>query len=410
VLRQRTRPAVNRFAPTRAALLALLLLAAVPAAAQGKNFKVDGRVTGPPTVKGGAVTAPLQLTNRTARGLNLGTRRVNVRLSRRARLPLSGSGASASRLAPSGLQAGDRLTGVTSLSGKARRRMRWQARPTLKLKRGRVTRRAPRGPSSLATPPVPRTPEQIVSDLAARVASLTLRAGELGALPQQIEARKLQLESLGTGLEGVTTSFESLTSALEAREGTVDQFALDALLASIEALVLRVEALESGTDAVETALGTLESALSTIGSALQELAPTAAIIGTQIELIKQFPGALAQVTALDEALRRIESRLGAAEAALGSLGSATDGLNGSMASLVNAVNALAGSAATADLASVSAGVNGLAGNVASLESGFGGLQTTMAGVAPAAIGLEGDALALEGMVEVLCTTLPTVCP
>src|SRR5918996_1166504 len=124
VLRQRTRPAVNRFAPTRAALLALLLLAAVPAAAQGKNFKVDGRVTGPPTVKGGAVTAPLQLTNRTARGLNLGTRRVNVRLSRRARLPLSGSGASASRLAPSGLQAGGRPRGGTPPSGEGRRRVR----------------------------------------------------------------------------------------------------------------------------------------------------------------------------------------------------------------------------------------------------------------------------------------------
>ena len=33
----------------RAALLALLLLGAIPAAAQARTYEVDGRVTGPPT-------------------------------------------------------------------------------------------------------------------------------------------------------------------------------------------------------------------------------------------------------------------------------------------------------------------------------------------------------------------------
>ncbi len=370
-------------------------------------------MTGPPTVKGGSVKAPLKLTKRVGRALKLGTRNVQVRLSRRARLPLSGSGARAARLAPSGLQAGDRLKGVTSLSRRARGRLRWQARPTLKVKRGRVVRRARAsqpGSAPGAAPAIPRTPEQIAADLAARVTSLTLRAGELGSLPQQIEARSLQLEGLKTGLEGVTTALESLMSALEGREGTVDQFTLDSLLASVEALVLRVELLESGTDAVDTMLGTFESSLGTIGGALEELAPTAAIISSQIELIKQFPSALSQVTALDAALTRIEGRLGAGEAALGSLGSAIDGLNAGMASVVNAANGLAAAAVTADLGSVAAGVNGLGNSVAGLERGFGSLQTTAAGVAPAVAGLEGDALALEGMVEALCTTMPTVCP
>jgi hypothetical protein len=57
------------------ALLALVLLSSIPAAAQARNFKVDGRVTGPPTAKGGSVTVPLQLTARAGRSLKLGTRK-----------------------------------------------------------------------------------------------------------------------------------------------------------------------------------------------------------------------------------------------------------------------------------------------------------------------------------------------
>lgn len=81
MLQHRRRPALALSTTRHTALLALVLLAAVPAAAQGRTFKVDGRITGSPTVKGGAVTAPLKLTPRAARALRFGTRSVRVRLA-----------------------------------------------------------------------------------------------------------------------------------------------------------------------------------------------------------------------------------------------------------------------------------------------------------------------------------------
>jgi hypothetical protein len=404
VLQHRTRPPTGRLAAKGATLLALLMLVAVPAAAEAKKYKVDGRVTGVPAAKGGAVTVPLQLTRQVGKKLRLGTRNVRVRISRRARLPLSGSGAKgASRLRATGLLAGDRVRGVTSLTRKSRRRMRYTPRPTLKLKRVRVTRNArrlaPRAPA-VATP---RTLEQVLNELSARIMSLTAKVGEFGTLTQQIEAQKLQLESLGTGLEGVTTAFEALTSALESREG------FEAVVLSVEALVLRVEALENSTSAVETALGSMESGVGKIGSVLEELATAAPLLAAQASLIRQFPGAESQILALDETLRRIEGRLGAAAAALATIGASVNGLNAAMSNLANAVNAVAATAASADVGTVQAAVNGLAGGVANLESAFGGLAS-LNGAAAEMVALEADATALEGMVEALCTSVPTACP
>ena len=154
MLRDRRPPALDRPVVGRLTLLVLLLLAGIPAAAHATTLKVDGRVTGLPTVKGGAVAVPLELTKRARRALKLGTRSVRVRLSRRARLPLSGAGASgASRLAPSALRAGDRLKGV-SRSRTARFRLRHRHRPTLKLASARVAALARHWPGPGSDPVV----------------------------------------------------------------------------------------------------------------------------------------------------------------------------------------------------------------------------------------------------------------
>ncbi len=408
MLHFRTRPALGRPTLRRVSLLALLILVAVPAAAEAKNFKVDGRVKGAPTASGRAVTVPLQLTRAAGNKLRLGTRNVRVSIKRRARLRLSGSGAQgASRLAPTGLRAGDRLKGVTSLTRKARRRMRYTAVPKLKLKRVRVIRNArrlapPGGPGAAA----PRTFEQALAELPGRVMALNAKVGEFGSLPQQIEAQKLQLESLGTGLEDVTTAFEALTSALEGRPDSAN---FEGVVLQVEGLVARIELLEGSTTAVEESLSQLESGIGTIGGALQELTIMAPLLASQAALIRSFPGAEAQVMALDETLRRIESRIGAAEQAIGSIGSNVGALNAQMASLASQVNGVASTAASADLGTVQNAVNGLSGGVSSLESafaGFGGLGGAAADIA----GLEADAVALEGMVEALCTSVPTACP
>jgi hypothetical protein len=410
VLDSRSRPPGGRPIYRRVTLLALLMLAAVPAAAEAKNFNVDGRVKGAPTAKGGAVTVPLQLTRAAGNKLRLGTRNVNVKINRRARLRLSGSDAQgATRLRAAALRAGDRVKGVTSLSRKAKRRMRYTPRPTLKLKRVRVIRNVRRlaPPGGGAAPAAPRTLETVLSELSGRVMSLNARVGEFGSLPQQIEAQKLQLEGLGTGLEGVTTAFETLTSNVEANPGFELDPGFEALLLQVEALVARVEALEASTSAVEDLLGQFESGLGTISGVLEQLTTLAPLLASQAALIRTFPGAESQVLALDEALRRIEGRIGSAEAALGTIGSSVGGLNAAMSAFANQVNGVASTAGSANLATVQAGVNGLTGGVAGLESSFASLAS-LGGAAGDIAGLEADATAIEGMVEILCTTM--ACP
>jgi hypothetical protein len=387
-------------AAKRAALLALLLLAAIPAVAEARTFKVDGRVTGPPIAKGGAVTVPLQLSKRAGRAVKLGTRRVRVRF-RRARLPVSGA-ASARRLAPRSLRAGHRLRGVTSLSKKSRRRLRYRARPTLKLRRVSVIRGARRGrvhpvpPPSFAAP-MSRTPEQIVMDIGTRATALSGRIGRLGSLTQQIA--NLHTLRLPVGLAGVTVAFRSLTTALEDRASTDPAF--EPLLAEVKALAPGADWLGTAMGAIDTSLRTTR-ALFTIGDAVETLAVQAPVLATQIELLAQIPGVIAQLTAIEEVLTRIDGRLGAVEAASGSLNSRTGELNAGMASLTDAANALATAAqADADLESMSADADALATDVAGLASGFGALQTSLSAYAPELDGLYADAAALEAMVEAL---------
>jgi len=416
VLYSRTRPSPGRPAAKRATLLALLMLAALPAAAEAKNFKVDGVVKGVPTAKGGSVSVPIQLTRAAGNKLRLGTRNVLVRINRRARLPLSGSGAQgASRLRATGLRAGDRVRGVTSVTRKARKRLRYTPRPSLKVKRVRVTRSARRlnppggGGGGGGNSAAPRTLDVALAELPTRVASLTARAGEFGSITQGIEAKKLQLESLGTGLEGVTTAFEALTSAIEARDPGIDPVTIEMLVASVEALVTRLEGLETQSSAVEDGLSAIESGLGTVSGALEELATMAPLLASQASLIRTFPGAEAQVMALDAALIRIDERVGAAEAAMNALGGNIDSLNAQMAALTGAVNGQAAAAAVADAGTIQAGINGLGGSIGNLEAAFGQLASGAGGLTAAAA-LEADATALEGAVEMLCTTVPTACP
>jgi hypothetical protein len=381
------------------ALLALLLLVAVPAGAQARNHKVDGRIAGAPLAKGGAVTVPLKLTARNGRALKLGTRKVRVRF-KRARLPVTGA-PGASRLAPRALQPGDRLRGVTSLTKKTRRKLRWRARPTLKLRRVRVARRIRRdrlAPMPTRPPvvmPMTRTPEQIIRDIGTRATTLNIRIGELGSITQQIG--RLQALALPVGLGGITLAFETLTTALEGRAGTDPAF--EALLDAVEAIAPGTDWLGTAMDAIDTSVRTTR-VVAGIGDAVETLSVEAPLLATQFGMLQQFPGMVAQLTAIEDALARVESRLGAVEAASGSVNSQTGELNSGMLSVADDASALAADAeADADLASVSAGVDALGTDMAGLTSGFGALQSSLNQLDPALDALGADAVALETMVE-----------
>jgi hypothetical protein len=317
VLRDRRLPAIDRPATRWVTPIVVILLAALPAAAHARTFKIEGVVTGTPTARGGAVTVPIKVSPPVGRALNLGTRDVGVRLGKRAPLRLSGAGASgASRLLPTRLRAGDRLKGVSSLSRRARQRLRWRVRPSLKLKRATVIRPAARalaprpgpgaGPSgSIPLPPFsgfpgpPATPlGQIVAHLAAQASSLSTRAGEAGPLAQKIDALDPQLEALKTGLEDVTTALESLRTAVEGLQG-VDPPVLDALLLEVDALIDRVQALELGP--VDSIPGELDGALSKVRGSAEKLVPMVAGLSGQVATIQQTAGAQAVVTSLDAA-------------------------------------------------------------------------------------------------------------
>ena len=427
MLRDRRLSAVDRSATRWATLIVVVLLAALPAAAQARTYKIEGVVTGPPTAKGGAVTVPVKVTARVGRALNFGTRDVDVRLGRRAPLRLSGAGASgASRLLPTKLRAGDRLKGVTALSRQARRRLRWHFRPALKLKRATVVRPAPRalaprrgaaGPGAAAGPgtfPLPgfsgvpgvsaATPlSQVVAHLAAQTSALSTRADELGPLAQKIEAQGMQLDPLKTGIEGVTTALESLEAALVGLAGA------ETLHAQVQALRVRVEELDSS--AIDSTLGELESALGKVRGAAEKLVPMAGNLAGQVASIQQTAGAQAVVTSLDAGATALNGRLDTVEAGLGSLASTTTALITAMDSLDDAVLAVETAAGSgADIATLTTGVNGLVTAVAALETGFGGLAATSSALVPVADAIETEAPELEKAVGELCSLVPATCP
>jgi hypothetical protein len=417
VLRDRRLPAIDRPATSWATLIVVALLAALPAGAQARTFKIEGVVTGPPAAKGGAVTVPFKVTPRVGRALNLGTRNVSVRLGRRAPLRLSGAGASgASRLLPSKLRAGDRLKGVTSLSRRARMRLRWHFRPSLKLKRATVVRPAPRapapprgivGPRTLAlpgfsgTPGPPGTPlGQIAAHLATQASALAARSDEAGPLAQRIEAQDLQLVALKTGTEELTTALESLHTAL----GQVDPADLSGLLAEVEALQDRVKALEDGISPIDSTVGELPGALSKVRGAAEKLVPAVGNIAAQVAAIQQTAGAQAVVTSLDAAATNLNGRLDTVEAGLGSLASDSAALIAAMGSLTDAVDALTAAAGPGtDLATLTAGVD-------ALEAGFGRLAATSNSLVPVADAIEIEAPELEKTVGELCSLVSTTCP
>jgi chaperonin cofactor prefoldin len=414
VLRDRTLPAIDRPATRRATLIVVALLAAGPATAQARTFKIEGVVTGPPAVRSGAVTVPLKVTPRVGRALNLGTRNVSVRLGRRAPLRLSGAGASgASRLLPSKLQAGDRLKGVTSLSRRARMRLRWHFRPSLKLKRAKVIRPAPRplappggtlGPRTFPLPGFsgipgpPATPlGQIAAHLASQASALSARADEAGPLAQMIDAQRLHKDTLETGIEELTTALLELRTAL-------DLLGLVALRDEVEDLRARVEDLKDQIGPIDSTLGELDGALSKVRGAAEKLVPAVGNIASQVTAIQQTAGAQAVVTSLDASATGLNGRLDTVEAGLGSLASDTAALIAAMGSLADAVDALTAAAGSGtDLAALTAGVN-------SLETGFGRLAATSNALVPVADAIETEAPELEKAVGELCSLVPETCP
>ena len=417
MLRDRRLQAIDRPATRWATLIVVGLLAALPAGAQARTFKIEGVVTGPPAARGGAVTVPFKVTPRVGRALNLGTRNVSVRLGRRASLRLSGAGASgASRLSPTRLRAGDRLKGVTSLSRRARMRLRWHFRPSLKLKRARVIRPAPRplapphgtvGPRTLPLPGFsgipgpPGTPlGQIAAHLATQASALAARADEAGPLAQKIDAQRLQKDPLETGIEDLTTALQSLGTALG---GLGDPVALG-LQVQVEALRARVEDLKDQIGPIDSTLGELDGALSKVRGAAEKLAPAVGNIAAQVAAIQQTAGAQAVVTSLDAAATSLNGRLDTVEAGLGSLASDSAALIAAMASLATAVDALTAAAGPGtDLATLTAGVE-------ALEAGFGGLAATSTALVPVADAIETEAPELEKAVGELCSLVPTACP
>jgi hypothetical protein len=380
----------------RMALLALLLLAAIPAAAQARNYQVDARVTGSPVAKGGSVTLSVVLSKRSGRAVKVGTRRVRVKF-KRARLPVVGGGARASRMAPRALRAGHRLRGVTSLTKKSRRRLRYTARPTLKLKRVKVVRSVRRQHGAVPRPvfvPPPSGTQQIIRSISTRSTTLSSRIGRLSSINQQFARMKTLL--LPVGLAGVTAAFQPLTAALEGRAGSDSAF---------EPLVAEVGAIGPSGDWLGTATGAINASvritrtMASIGDAVETLAATSSTLGAQPALLGQMPGLAEQLATIDAALSRIEGRLGAVEAGADALLSGTDIVNDAMSAASGAAGDVTSDAAAADLATVSAGVDTLAARMASLAYGFATLQATMDGLNAELDGLDAVATTLETMVE-----------
>ena len=172
-----------------------------------------------------------------------------------------------------------------------------------------------------------------------------------------------------------------------------------------------MEVLKDGLGPIDGSLGDLEGALGKVRGAMDKLVPSVATLGSETGLIQQTPEAPAVVGALEAAARRLNAGLDSAEAALGSLDVDSVALIADLASLAGSIDALATAAGSGtDLATLSAGVDGLDPAVAGLESRFGSLGSTGAGLVPTAEAIEADAVLLETTVGELCSLVSTTCP
>lgn len=395
-----------RFAQTL--IVAIAAVAVAAPAASAKTIRVEGHVIAVPAVQGKRTSVPLLLTERSERRLKLRKGIVRVLVSPRARLSAPGPGGQGSvKLAPSALQAGDRVRAVAKLSRKRVKRLRKRSVPAFSVRKVRVTARA----SSLSNDDLAR----MIAELDARLTALSQRvdglaassAAQMASLRGGLDSVTARTGVLESGFAGFGGSLDSLLARIDLLEGLVDPDLLASLSDDVDSLLGRTDALEGVTGGLTSSLATLngtvgglEASLSGVQGQLGPLLTTVDGLSGRLDSAEgslgQLSTVLSDIDAVETTLNVLAGRVDANELVLATLDETVDDLIGDVAGLTGVTDDLGATVTQqgVDLGAVTTTVSDLGddltaatedlldlqGTVGALGTTVGGLTTTVGGL------------------------------
>jgi hypothetical protein len=395
-----------RFIPTLIVTVAAVAIA-VPSAS-AKTTRVEGHVIAPPAAQGKRTSVPLLLTERSERRLKLRKGIVRVLVSPRARLSAPGPGGRGSvKLAPSALQAGDRVRAVAKLSRKKIKRLRKRSVPSFAVSKVGVIARA----SALSNDDLAR----MIAELDARLTALSQRvdglaasnAAQLAALRSDFDGLSARTGVLESGFASLGGSLDTLLARIDLLEGIVDPDLLAALQGDVGSLLSRTGTLEGVTGGLNSSLttltgtvGGLESSLGDVQGQLGPLLTTVDGLSGRVDLaegsLDQLSTVLSDVDAVETALNVLSGRVDANALLLGTLDGTVDDLLGDVTDLTGVTDGLVTTvteqgldldtvtttvnALSSDLTATTNDLLNLQGTVGTLGTTVGGLTTTVGGL------------------------------
>jgi prefoldin subunit 5 len=265
----------------------IALLALSAPAAQAKGAKLDGQLVAAAATKGSKVTAPILLSDKTAKKLKLKSPLATLTTKKSQMLPAPNpAGEGTVQIAAGTLRAGDAMAGKVKTSGSKKALV-----PKLKGSKLQVTSRESRYSVDELTDALTALYAQ-VGALGLRVTNLELNVAQIrqeleevkeqnGSLEGQIEDLLAQL----TDLEGVVADLEDLIGTLPTAQDLQD--ALDAI-ADLEDAVEAIEALLPGlaTDADITAL---QNSLNALDGELDSLTTDVTALQDTVDILCALP-------------------------------------------------------------------------------------------------------------------------
>jgi hypothetical protein len=410
-----------RFVPTL--IVAIAAVAVVAPSTSAKTTRVEGHVIAPPTAKGKRTSVPLLLTEQSERRLKLRKGIVRVLVGPRARLSAPGPGGKGLvKLAPSALQAGDRVRAVAKLSRKQVKRLRKRSVPAFAVRKVGVVARA----SSLSNDDLAR----MVAELDARLTALSQRVDGMAALnAAQFASLRGDLDSLvartgvlESGFASLGGSLDDLLSRVDLLEGLVDPDLLAALQGDVDSLLGRTDTLEGVAGGLTSSLsgltgtvGGLETSLNTIDAQLDPLLTTVDSLSGRLDdadgVLAQVPGMLSQIDGIESGLNTLTGRVEGSELLLDTLGGTVDGLTGEVEGLTDVTDGLLDTATQQglDVAALQGGMSTLTTNLTTVTNNLTSLQGTVTGLGTTVNGLTTSVGTLTGQVAGLQGTLDLLC-
>jgi uncharacterized protein YoxC len=418
-----------RFIPRLIVAVAAVAIAAP--SAQAATTRVDGQVIAPPGAKGKRASVPLLLTERSERRLKLRKGIVRVLLPPRARLSAPGPGGHGSvKLAPSALQAGDRVRAVAKLSRKQVMRLRKRSVPAFAVRRVSVVTRA----SALSTDDLAR----MVAELDARLTALSQRVEGLAAhntpgmaaWRNDLDGLAARTSALESSFGELGTSLGSLLARIDLLEGVVDPVLMGGLRGDVDSLLGRTGSLEGVTGGLSSSLGGLTgtvggltSSLSTVQGQLNPLLTTVDDLSGRLDTadstLAQVPGLLTQIDGIEADLNGLTGRVDSSELALETVSDAVTDLDGTVGGLTTLTNATAATvtqqgvdigALQGSVSGLTASLNTVTGNLATLQGTVTTLGSTVGGLSSTVSGLTTQVGSLTGVVCDLVIFPTPLCP